>query len=715
MRAPLPARVAVLLASFALALLGSRRPARAEDVNTTVRAVLQDPRYRFCHEDDYPLAPDEHPWCPLVGDISGACPSLPKACKLPPVDRLLSLPFRSLGRSAPRHAKSGDVPVARPDVEDERARPRQWSCHGQDADLSAMSGVARVVFIAMIVIFVLAVARLVFTNLIRTKRDQEAAAPEAAKAAPEPPAATRGPVETDVERLLARARDAASRGDYARAVDDAYAALLRRLDGDGLIEIHTSRTNGDYVRALGERPELKAQVRSIVRDVEDVQFGATPASASVFQSVLARVAPIASRVAGVLLLLVGLGGVVSCDGDKGGDDAGFADTSPSGTRALIEVMAKHDVTVRRRTESLEKLDRPLALVVYPDAALDEPTWRHLLSWVDEQGGVLVLAGVMGLPPEVGQRIVDDADDAPATLTVARGVRWAGTSRYSLPPGRRVDVAAPPDDGGAIEGPRAVEGAVLLRGEAPVVTERAVGAGRIVIVADERLLMNAALVVDDDAAFVEGLLFRSASVGAAKEVELVDAWTGAGSASPIQSIDRANLTPFLVQLFVLVGLLFLWKGRAFSRLRDPPAETRRAFADHARALGMAYRRSRSSHHVAGLYAVWALDRLRERVQRSGRRGLIPLSEAIAARTGKTEGEVMSVLVEAVGARDEAAPPSSFRQAAQASAAPARSGDTTEADLALMRELGAYLTAAGSARAQPPPEPSPPKPAPPESRR
>ena len=134
--------------------------------------------------------------------------------------------------------------------------------------------------------------------------------------------------------------------------------------------------------------------------------------------------------------------------------------------------------------------------------------------------------------------------------------------------------------------------------------------------------------------------------------------------------------------MLLALLFLWKGRAFARLRDPPAEARRAFADHARALGLAYARARASRHVTGLYAVWALERLRERVHRAGRQGLIPLAEAIAARTGRPEAEVMSVLVEAAGARDEAAPPSSVprRGGRRGSPGPARGRDEAEADLA-----------------------------------
>src|SRR5262249_34846439 len=135
-------------------------------------------------------------------------------------------------------------------------------------------------------------------------------------------------VETDVERLLARARAAAARGDYGRAVDDAYAALLRRLDGDGLIRIHISRTNADYGGDRKVQPERAGPVRAVVRDVERVQFGAPPASAEVFDSVLGRVVPIAQRSLAAVLLVLAIGASLSCSSLRR-VRRGPADDSPS--------------------------------------------------------------------------------------------------------------------------------------------------------------------------------------------------------------------------------------------------------------------------------------------------------------------------------------------------------------------------------------------------
>jgi hypothetical protein len=357
------------------------------------------------------------------------------------------------------------------------------------------------------------------------------------------------------------------------------------------------------------------------------------------------------------------------------------------------VFEQHGVKMKRRSEPLSQLDRPLALVLLPEASLDEEAWKDVLAWVKQKGGHLVLAGVSPLPAELEQHLAADPD-ASTSVRVSPGLRWLGHPEISLPPGAQI---LPDDVDGGV---RVLEGPVLIRNGSTVMTERSFGEGKVVVVADERLFTNAALVASDDATLALAVLYRS-SIAPEREVELCDAWTGAGAQTPMESVSHAHLTPVVLQLFALVGLLFLWKGRAFARFRDPPAEGRRAFADHARALGVTYERSHAARHVTGLYAVWALERLRERVHRAGRQGLIPLAEAIAARTGRPEGEVMAVLAEAAGARDEAAPPSSFRPEGHRDRIRDRKKkkkDTSEPDLKLMRELQSFLEATGSRRAR-----------------
>lgn len=677
-------RVAILLASL---LASAPVIARADPADPLVREVLSSDRYRFCHEKDYPLTPGEHAWCAHVGDTNDACPALPAACSRPPVEGLGDGSSRvARGSGAARDARDarrrdGTAPRA---SQPDRRRPEPEPPPRAPLDLS---GLAQVLLAALIIAFFVAVVRGLSRHFLRD-RDETPAAHEAPDApAAGPAASARGPVETDVERLLDRARRAASRGDYRAAIDDAHAALLRRLDGDGLIDIHPSRTNGDYVRALGERPELKRAVREVVRDVERVQFGDAAPTEPLFRAVLDRVVVIAGRGLVIALLSVGLSSALSCVGaPSGGGSEG--DTSPSGSQALVEVLSKQGITTRYRVEPLGAVQGARTLVILRGAEVDAAAWAHLAAWVRDDGGRLVLAGV-DPPTSMGLAIARGTSEA-ARVEVG----WAFESTHGerpalIPPGPRLVDASP----GAPE----ITGVLLHREGTAYAVERREGKGAITLFADARLFTNIALTVPADAALITRFF---SLLPAPREVEICDGWTGAGASTPLDSVERARLTPAILQLFALLALLFLWRGRAFARLADPPAEARRSFADHARALGLAYARARASRHVLGLYGAWALERLRDRVLRAGRRGLVPITEAVAARTGRSEAEVMRVLVEAGDARDEASPPSSLRSPGARRAR----REQAQADLAIMREIETYLAATGQRQNRPRARPS-----------
>lgn len=676
----------------ALALIAAAREARAEQADPRVREVLGSERYRFCHEKDYPLTPGEHAFCAHVGEVNEACPALPAACALPPVEgRALGTREAgrgSLGGGRDVRRREGDI-GERPAQPDTRRRPEPERTTSALPDLS---GLAKVLLVVLLIAFVIAVGRGLMGNFVRDRdadrAAEEAPAPSDADASS---AAARGPVETDVERLLDRARKAASNGDYRAAIDDTYAALLRRLDGDGLIDIHPSRTNGDYVRALGDRPDLKRAVREVVRDVERVQFGDAAASESLYRAVLDRVAPIAGRALALALLILGMGSPLSCVGAPPAGGGTEGDTSPSGAQALIDVLGKHGITTRFRSEGLGSVKGARTIVLLPGAHVDAAAWEHLASWVQGDGGRLVLAGVdppEDLDPDGDLDLDLDLDITTGTSDVARvDPGWAFESEYGgqpliLPPGPRLV------DDASIEAE--VPGVLLHRAGSAYAVQRRRGKGSVTVFADARLFTNIALAVPADAAFITRFftLFP-----APREVELCDGWTGIGAATPFASVQRARLTPAILQLFALLALFLLWRGRAFARLADPPAETRRSFADHARALGLAYARARASRHVLGLYGAWALERLRERVHRGGRQGLLPVAEAVAARTGRSEAEVMRVLIEAGDARDEAAPPSLRHPG------PRRARrDEAEADLAIMREIETFIAVTGQRKSR-----------------
>lgn len=654
-------------------------------IDPAAKGAFAQDRYRFCHEADYPLLREEHAWCPLIGDVSDACPTLPKACKAPPVDHLGSTSRDGHGSSWGRRGRAGARGARGHGGPDSKGQPDGKVLPGEDSRTRAhdfsfsfpgMSVLAQVFFVLLLVAFVVVVGRAVAQNLLRRRLEDPVAEDAPQQGVTTPATSPRGPIETDVERLLARARASAAQGDYGRALDDAYAALLRRLDGDALIEIHPSRTNGDYTRMLRDRPDVAGPVRGIFRDVERVQFGASPPSERLFHSVLERVVPLVSRALSVAVIFLGLAAALSCTPHDAGSSGSNlrADTSPSGTAALVEVLEKHSYKVRYRSESVGNLDRPLTLVVLPDADIEAADWKRVLAWVHDQGGHLVLAGVNDAPDEVALVAVPDQECSPLLDVEGQALVVASPPGSCLVP--RLGQETPEE-----------QVSFARRGKSEVAIDREYGKGRILAFADPRLFTNISLVTADNAAFLLSVMGR---VSPPAEVELCDEWTGAGASNPFESVHRAELTPVILQLLALLALMFIWKGVPFAKLRDPVGETRRSFADHVRALGLSYARARASRHVVGLYSVWALERLRERVHRAGRQGLIPLAEAIAARTGRGEAEVMAVLVDASSARDEAAPPSSFRTSVLRSR---HARDEAEADLALIHALQGFLAATG----------------------
>ncbi|MFO0554575.1 MAG: hypothetical protein U0271_39730, partial [Polyangiaceae bacterium] len=163
----------------------------------------------------------------------------------------------------------------------------------------------------------------------------------------------------------------------------------------------------------------------------------------------------------------------------------------------------------------------------------------------------------------------------------------------------------------------------------------------------------------------------------------------GAKTPMNSLANANLVPIVAQLFALILLFIFFRGVRFGTPREPRTISRRAFSDHARALGMNYARAKAVEHSNGLFAAWALDRLRERLQGTSRRGIAPLAEAIAQRTGEPIGAVTTTLLDATGARDEVAPPSSYRGGA--SSPPPAHSPSRRADFSIMNELDRFLSA------------------------
>jgi hypothetical protein len=759
-------RVLLLLTAF------SARPASDEDVQAK-EDVLAESRYRFCHEDDYPLIDSERDFCAFVNEETSICPSLAKACKQEPkeIDDSGGSPIETKlepGARAPTGRKSGGddrlgvrrsksggngdkgdkgdkgngakgngeaggndgqgnggqgndgqgngdgkskspdkpggtepdptkpgdnaaktPPTEQPKPDDPATAPPPPPPKPDPAVATAASGFARILFFVLLAGFIVFIVRMIVKNILD---DSETVPDEGVPDEPSPTApkniqsAARGVIETDVERLLARARAAAQRGAFAQAIDDLYAALLRRLDGDGIINIQPFRTNGDYLREVRrERSEIAPDVRAILSDVESVHFGARSPSAELFSRIHDRVVPLVAKALAIAFFFVTLSATVSCghlaanDYDDADADDNIdvpdkidfrGDSSPSGIHAIVSLLEPVGIDMRQHRQKLDKLPDPgiSTLVLLPDFDIDDIGERRLHDWV-KRGGHLIFAGGSDFPAWAGAAVEFEQTSKSPARPIGIYSSQMGPIEMQIPPGTLLRCTE--------------EDIFLARDSLCYAEQRVIENGRVFAFADDRWFMNIALPFGDNAAFL--ISFFSA---VHHKVHVLDGQTSLGADSPIESMIRANLWPILLQLFLLLGLAFLWKGRAFGVLRDPTVERRRAFVDHVRALGLAYARSGASRHVLGIYAGWAIERLRERLPREGRRGLSGMAEALAMRMGKSTGEVMTVLVDITDVQKETAP-APFRPVVATRRAPRKDKNQAIADFALFRALDQWL--------------------------
>jgi hypothetical protein len=597
--------------------------APAKPVPEMVREILADKKFEFCHDPHYQLTPEEAKMCVFVVQTDAACPAFADVCKPGP----------------------GATRVAPPKKVD------------LDLELPSLGGIPRALLLLVVALAIAFVVYMIVQN-IRPGEKKPDLPDEEEDAAPTPEAVPQE-VESDVDRLLARARAAAAAGDYARAIMDLHAALLRRLEGAGLVTVHPSRTNGDYVRAVaGAKPGLAAPVRSIVTDVERVQYGDGTASADLFAALLARVQLVTLDKLMVLVLAAAAAlGAGSCNPQRPGPEY-----SPSGRVGVYELLRRAGRQVKERFVPVSRLKKgdTDALVLLPGANLNDADWAAVQSWVGEHGGTLVLAGVPEHSPS-----------------------WLGTSKPDDRPGPALNVVGTPAyerEHGHLElplppSPMLAVGSeyqrLLMRGTATshvYAAERSYQEGQIVALADDRLFTNGALPFGDNARALIILLSGTT------RIDLVGELTGFAAPNPVATVTRSQLLPFLLQLIGLTLVFFLFRGVAFGKLREPPPPRRRSFVEHVEAVGQQYARARAARHVLASYGLWVIERLRERVALPAGSGFIALADAVAVRTGKSPGEVMRLLMEA--------------REVPALAAPASAEDVV-VHLAAVRSLGELL--------------------------
>ncbi len=667
---------------------------------------------RFCQDDTYPLDSWDRDWCPLVGDDNRACPTLAKACENgaePPSHSgrrgsRTRVPWHE-ERDEDRGGDEGNSGQPgesgrRPRNEDERQDARKLPSAPKNTPDSqepiepddpfelpeSMSLFAKILFFVLLAAATLGVGWLIWKNRVRGANhdEEEELVPTGSMEEPKAPSPNRE-VETDVVRLMRLAREAAKRGAYGEGIEHAYAAALRRLEGDGCIAMHTSRTNGDYVRGLRATPNLANPLGDIVRTVERVQFGRTTPDAALFERVVSLVMPLLNRTAMVMLWFAA-SWLIGCGTTPKQTTSLHGGEGPAGLSRVVRLVMNEGIEVGFRVTPLADIDESTAtLMVFPAAveALEESS-EEVYDWVSN-GGTLVLAGVFPNDDIVNAvAVVTELTDP--QLQAENDFRWLSESDLRVPGGPALSVHQ-----GTLFGSPA-----LRRNNGDVYAASARhGAGEIIVFADDRLFSNISLAISNNADVVQGI-----SIAGGGKVELCTDLTGAGANSPLESLHNARLTPVIIQLFIMLSLFLFWRGIAFGRLRDPPDHSRRRYAEHVKALGTQYLRAGASTYAAGAYARWALDRFRERVPRGRLRDLEELAEEIARRTGRSFNYVREVLLQAQAVIETVGPTSAHstsRRGSQFGHSDAFVATTgPEQQLRLMGQLTDLLSALGRER-------------------
>ena len=610
----------ILVGAFASLLL-SGGVAASETVDSAPAKPLPEPakvlgeifasrHFEFCHEPKYPLTSAEKAWCDLgAGENTQACPALRQACK--------------------NDAQATQIELREP-----------ISFH--------LPELGRPLRLLLWILLGLGLGMLVFAlvrHFLDHKSKDDVVKTEASGSGEEDRAAALArQVETDVQRLLARARAEASAGDFLAAIGDAYAALLRRLEGVGVVHVEPDQTNGDYVRKVKhERPAIARQLSEVVDAVEFAQFGDQPVTRESFDGVWMRVTGLLAERIGMVLVLAGLLFLGAACGQPRAD----WEHSPSGRAGVIDYLGKRGFKVHERLLSVAKMgdtksadSKTDQLILLPGAHLGGEEWKAVKAWILAGDHALVVAGGRReLPDWIGMRIVEKqaVRSEPVTLADAEAKRW-GALRVRVPEANFLD--SKPDSATLLtrkQTPYAAE-RWLVRGEAK--DDEDVESNRVLVLADDFLFRNASLLVADNAALLDNLLREGGTT-----VELAGDLTGLVASNPVESVRRGRLGPAMLQLAAFLLVFFVCKGARFGRPTHSQSGKRREFAEHVRALGLHYARARGEHLALGFIGAYASERLRERCGLRVDRSLSGLAEAVATRTGRPVGEVMRLLLEA----------------------------------------------------------------------
>ncbi|HXK19029.1 MAG TPA: DUF4350 domain-containing protein [Polyangiaceae bacterium] len=565
-------------------------------LDKSLQEAFSDGPLPYCHDKTYRLKYSEHWLCSLSKADQQRCPAFKEQCGV----------------------------SVKPDA------------HESDSDglhvAPWIGAVAEVLFWGLVATLVVALV-LSLLRLRKRQKDVKDEAEERNSLEPDvqqqPAAAIAG--DKDVQRLLDRARRAAERGDLAAAIDAAHAAAVQGLSAAGHVELDRDRTNGDYLRDLRKAPPLQQEFKVIVGQVEVAQFGGAVPSRGAFDRLLDQVMALLRRLAVLSLLLLPLS-LLGCGAQHGGGDQ---DRGPAGLYVFKHLLADQGAKVHMRLLPLSKLDAGVGVIVAYDAELEEPEQKRVLDWV-RRGGKLVV---------VGNSEFSEAGEVERSMQGCGAMAERGPNQELLPLKLAVigedSLRLAPKPESIV--PQRVD---VTCGGHPYIVTSFLEEGSITFMPERELLTNASLSVADNARLVAELVPADEGM-----IELVGPWTGDGSQSPMQSLKSAGLMPVILQLFALALLLALRQGTSFGARRDVQTRSRRAFADHVRAVASTYARANAGRLASGHYGLLLIDQLRERTCPGQRPTLLQLAAAIARRVRRPENQIVELLVEAKTAFEE----------------------------------------------------------------
>jgi hypothetical protein len=561
------------------------RPLDPAGAAARIERATKDGELVFCKNPSEPLSPHANSMCDFAPRI-GDCAGFVDACR----------------------------PI-------EARQPPSWLFWLLSVIAAVVSKLAPIGVWVAVALLVLAIAYPTLRAIAKKRRQEEVKVEEATLA---PNVATVVPdvvhdAPVDADALLARAEAHAARGELKEALFLYLAAALRALHLRGAIELERHKTNGEYVRACTE-PGAKSPLREIVRVVDRVQFGGEAPTREGVREVATRAGALVKAAAATTALLAVLlmTGCGRADAKRLLGDV----QDPGGNTLVYEALRGSGASVERLTFPVAALDRPgetarydfALLVDVTTLPLDEEGWKHILGWTRAGGAIAVFGSPTTMPDDIGAR---------GDFTEARAIHAEFPIEDDDSDDGDVDLGAetPPAaaDGWVAHGftfePKDdTKFGVVARypDHSTYAAWRALGLGRLVLVANADLLTNAGIAVPGNAAALATILrpLGTPNLRVLRAENLISA-----PGNPFIALLRIGLSLPLGHALVAVLFLFLAVGVPLAKPFAPRIPSRRAFAEHVQATGALYAKTNLAAHALARYFAFVDSKVRAKLPRN----------------------------------------------------------------------------------------------------